>query len=35
MVLLNVNTYFQDVARGGIILLAVLLGALQQVVVTN
>lgn len=30
MVLLNVNTYFQDVARGGIILLAVLLGALQQ-----
>lgn len=30
MVLLNVNSYLQDVARGGIILLAVLLGALQE-----
>ncbi|MBI5667791.1 MAG: ABC transporter permease [Chloroflexi bacterium] len=30
MVLLDVNTYLQDVARGGIILLAVLLGALQE-----
>lgn len=29
MTLLNVNTYLQDVARGGIILLAVILGALQ------
>jgi len=30
MTLLNVNTYLQDVARGAIILLAVILGALQQ-----
>lgn len=30
MTLLNVNTYLQDVARGGIILLAVIFGALQQ-----
>jgi simple sugar transport system permease protein len=30
MTLLNVNTYLQDVARGGIILLAVVFGALQQ-----
>jgi ribose/xylose/arabinose/galactoside ABC-type transport system permease subunit len=30
MTLLNVNTYLQDVARGGIILLAVILGVLQQ-----
>jgi sugar transport system permease protein len=29
MTLLNVNTYLQDVARGGIILLAVIFGALQ------
>jgi simple sugar transport system permease protein len=30
MTLLNVNTYLQDVARGGITLLAVVFGALQQ-----
>lgn len=30
MTLLNVNAYLQDVARGGIILLAVVFGALQQ-----
>ena len=30
MTLLNVNTYVQDVARGGIILLAVILGVVQQ-----
>lgn len=30
MTLLNVNTYLQDVARGAIILLAVIFGALQQ-----
>ncbi|MFN8378060.1 MAG: ABC transporter permease [Anaerolineae bacterium] len=30
MTLLNVNTYVQDVARGGIILLAVILGVMQQ-----
>ena len=30
MTLLNVNPYLQDVARGAIILVAVILGALQR-----